>query len=291
LRIYDGFKFKEQDQKIIDNYMAFRSGHSDKTVITNISGIRIFMRFHKNKTFDEISLEDVIEFYRKHESSENTKIQYLSRLTLFYNWGISENYFLRNPVEKFLVTLRKSKKEREYLTKEQTNYLLSNVFEYEYRLFLMFFLHTGVRNSEFRNLKIHDVDMDERTIRILGKGRKERYVFIDNELYSYLKIWLIQRDSKFPKSDHFFVNRLGNPIRLTHLVSFTDYLNEVSKNKIGFRITPHILRHTFATRCIDMGMDLKTLSLILGHEDIKTTSIYLHKNKESLKREFLRVMN
>jgi len=101
LRIYDGFKFKEQDQKIIDNYMAFRSGHSDKTVITNISGIRIFMRFHKNKTFDEISLEDVIEFYRKHESSENTKIQYLSRLPYFIIGELVKIIFLEILLKSF----------------------------------------------------------------------------------------------------------------------------------------------------------------------------------------------
>jgi len=291
LKICDGFRFKDYDQKIIDDYSAFRSGNSDSTIKTNISGIRIFMRFHKNKTFDEISIDDVIEFYRRYKSSENSKIQYLSTLSLFYDWGIEEKYFLRNPIGKFLGTLRKSKKEREYLTSEQIKYLLSNIFEYDYRLYLIVFLNTGLRNTEFRNLKFHDVDLKERSIRVLGKGKKERFVFINDELHSYLKIWLIQRELRDPKTQHFFVNRLGKPITQINLVQFSDYVNDISKSTIGFRITPHILRHSFATRCIDKGMDLKTLSLILGHEDIKTTSIYLHKNKESLKREFFRVMN
>jgi len=274
---------------LFEKYIDFCSGLSPLTIRGYINSYNVFRKYVK-KDWEDITVEDILFFYNKYSGvGENTKIQVLGTINRFYNWAIDEGYLLRNPVRKFLRTLKKEKKERQFLTEEQAEYLLSKITNYKYYVMTLTFLRTGIRNSELINLKLSDLDLKNREILIRGKGRKHRYVFISDDLYKHLKIWMREREYLDPHCDNLFITQYGKPY--SKLIRYVYHINKVVEGKIPFRITPHILRHTFATMMLEKGMDLKTLSLILGHEDIGTTSIYLHKNKEMLKKEYLRIMN
>jgi integrase/recombinase XerD len=273
---------------LFKKYIEFHSGLSELTIISYKRCYNVFRRYVK-KDWEHITTDDILDFYRRYDNvCENTKIQVLGTVNRFYDWAIIEGYLLRNPVKKFLRTLKHEKKERKFLTEKQVEYLLSKITNYKYYVMTLTFLRTGVRNFELINLKLFDVDLSSREILVRGKGRKHRYVFISDDLYKHFKIWLKEREYLDPQCDNFFVTHYGKSY--TGLDKYVYHINTAVKGKIPFRITPHILRHTFATMMLNKGMNLKTLSLILGHEDIGTTSIYLHKNKEMLKREYLRVM-
>jgi integrase/recombinase XerD len=282
----------ESSKKLSETYLNFCSGLSEDSRHSYKSSLNIFLKyFPEHKSWSSLIVNDIINYYKNYEASKNTKIYILRSLNRFYIWANREGYLLNNPVESFLSTLKPEKKEREYLTKKQSEILLLNIGILSYSMMTLFILRTGVRIKELMNLKLDDVNLRERTVFIKGgKGGKDRYTFFDLETEVKLNAWLRERELSNPKCDNLFINTRGKPLTTSAVTIYTNYINEVVKDKIDIRITPHILRHTFATECLENRMDLKTLSLILGHEDIKTTSIYLHKNKESLKREYIRTM-
>ncbi|GAA0128729.1 tyrosine recombinase XerC [Methanococcus maripaludis] len=282
-----------KSKELVERYLKFCSGLSETTIANYKSTMNIFLNYYEDDdvSFENLTIEDIIEFFEVYEASRNTKIYRLRSLNRFYHWANKHKHIIGNPVKSFLNTLKPDKKERDYLTQRQSGDLLRNIIDINFYIFTMFFIKTGVRVSEFQNILLDDVDFTEKTIFIRGgKGRKDRYVFFDSEMGINLKRWLRERDILKPKAPNLFLNRRGKAIGKSSITHYIRYLNDVYGKKVNKRITPHILRHTFATTCVDKGMDLRTLQDILGHEDIKTTSIYLHKNKESLKREYLRVM-
>tara|TARA_A100001015_G_scaffold189775_1_gene211455 strand:- start:162 stop:767 length:606 start_codon:yes stop_codon:yes gene_type:complete len=136
---------------------------------------------------------------------------------------------------------------------------------------------TGIRVSELINMKLSNILFKENIIKILGKGNKERFVplgnIASNEINKYLKIRnrnII--DSKF--SDILFLNRYGRG--LTRSMIFKIISDSFKKITLDKKISPHTLRHSFATHLLKNGADLRTIQLILGHESITTTEIYTH---------------
>jgi len=280
-------------KELVKKYLEFHTSLSKDSLKYYKAGLNAFMKYFpdENKSWENLTVEDAIFFYRSYNVSKNTKIRRLNDVNRFYNWAMKQKYLVENPIETFVTTLRPEKKERAYLTEKQFKILLSNVKDFNYYTYTLFLLKTGVRISEFVNLKLKEVDFENGIIFIhAGKGAKDRYVFMDVELASRLEYYLEMRILTNPSCDNFFVNKHGRKLAEDQITKYTDYLNDVMDGSISFRITPHILRHTFATAMLEKGMDLKSLSLILGHEDIKTTSQYLHKNKEALQKEYLKAM-
>jgi len=280
-------------KELVKKYLEFHTSLSKGSLKYYKAGLNAFMKYFpdENKSWENLTVEDAIFFYRSYNVSKNTKIRRLNDVNRFYNWAMKQKYLVENPIETFVTTLRPEKKERAYLTEKQFKILLSNVKDFNYYTYTLFLLKTGVRISEFVNLKVKQVDFENGIIFIhAGKGAKDRYVFMDVELASRLEYYLEMRILTNLSCNNFFVNKHGRKLAEDQITKYTDYLNEVMDGSISFRITPHILRHTFATAMLEKGMDLKSLSLILGHEDIKTTSQYLHKNKEALQKEYLKAM-
>lgn len=283
-----------RSKELVKKYLEFHTSLSKDSIKYYKAGLNTFMKYFpdENKSWENLTVEDAIQFYKRYDVSKNTRIKRLNDVNRFYNWAIKQKYLLENPIETFISTLRPEKKERAYLTERQSKTLLSNAKNFNYYSYTLFLLKTGVRISEFCNLKLKDVDFENGTIFIrAGKGAKDRYVFMDLELASRLEYYLEMRCLTNPSCENFFVNRYGRKLAESQITEYTNYLNEVMDGVVSFRITPHILRHTFATNMLEKNMDLKSLSLILGHDDIKTTSQYLHKNKEALQKEYLKAMS
>lgn len=132
---------------------------------------------------------------------------------------------------------------------------------------------TGIRIAELSNIKISDFNLEEKSILIQGKGKKERYVYISNlEVIKAVKKWLGVRNLLSPNCNNLFVNKYGNPLSIYGIENmFYKYRDLADINPSA---TPHYLRHTFATQLLENGADLRSVQELLGHSKISTTEIY-----------------
>lgn len=146
----------------------------------------------------------------------------------------------------------------------------------------------GLRVSELVNLKLSDLYLDERFIRVLGKGNKERLVPISPRAIDELYMWFDQRNAmkiKPGEEDYVFLNRRGAHLTRTMVLIFIkDYARDAGIRKT---ISPHTLRHSFATSLLEGGADLRAIQAMLGHESIGTTEIYTHVSTKTLREEIL----
>jgi len=149
---------------------------------------------------------------------------------------------------------------------------------------------TGVRASEFVNIKLFDIEMKERTIRIFGKGKKERLVAFSRSaretLENYLKNLRPKLVAKNPlHEEHVFLNNLGKPLTVRGLELILADIDR--KTGLHLQLHPHIFRHSIATHLLEGGADLRVIQDLLGHESLNTTQIYTHVTEEEMKEEFL----
>ena len=150
---------------------------------------------------------------------------------------------------------------------------------------------SGVRVSELVNIKLSDLDVRNRTIRILGKGRKERIVMFSKScqktIMDYLKNSreeLLRRNKSDFSLDFLFLNQYGRKLSTRGV----EYILDDIQNKTGchYGLHPHLLRHTFATHLLEGGADLRVIQELLGHESLNTTQIYTHVTEEAMKAQF-----
>ena len=145
---------------------------------------------------------------------------------------------------------------------------------------------TGVRIGELINIKVNDINRYDRTIKILGKGRKERVVvygsYCEDALDLYLRDGRLELNKK--EIDYLFLNKNGGRLSDRYVRKIID--DVVVKCQIDYQISPHTLRHTFATDMLNNGADLMTVKELLGHSSINTTGIYTHISNEQLKKVY-----
>ena len=146
----------------------------------------------------------------------------------------------------------------------------------------------GLRVSELVSLRLSDLYLDDRFIRVKGKGRKERLVPISDSAVEQLKLWFADRnqmDIKPGEEDYVFLNRRGKHLTRTMILIMVKRLG--ADAGIQKTISPHTLRHSFATALLEGGADLRAIQAMLGHESIGTTEIYTHIDTHELRREIL----
>lgn len=166
-----------------------------------------------------------------------------------------------------------------YLTREELTRLL-NACQDDYEKLIIGLLLTGVRVSELVNIRVSDIDIDKRSIRVVGKGYKERVVFFADWLVPLLKRYLRQN-----KSEWLFPSEL-NPDQHVHYVTVERTLKKIVKRAgINKKVTPHTLRHTFATLSLASGLDIREIQELLGHSSLSSTQIYTHVDPQRLKQK------
>lgn len=146
----------------------------------------------------------------------------------------------------------------------------------------------GLRVSELVTLHLSDLYLDEHFVRVIGKGRKERLVPISESAIKQLKLWFTDRDQmdiKPGEEDYVFLNRRGAHLTRTMILIMIKRLG--ADAGINKTISPHTLRHSFATALLAGGADLRAIQAMLGHESIGTTEIYTHIDTHELRREIL----
>ena len=152
-------------------------------------------------------------------------------------------------------------------------------------LILEMLYSTGVRVSELVNIKLKDINFHDQKILILGKGNKERYTYYGKRVKELLELYINKARKELPNSEYLFLNKHGKMLNQRVVRMITE--NNAFKAKIDVKVTPHTLRHTYATHMLNGGADLKSVGDLLGHENLSTTQIYTHVSNERLRNVYL----
>ena len=231
----------------------------------------------------------IAEIYKKKLSKRSIDRKY-SLIRTFYNYLEKKNVLENN-----IFTLVENPKKEEKLPRFINEYELDKMFEVpdnspkgqRDRLILELLYGTGVRVSELVNIKINDIDFNNNSIKVRGKGNKDRYVFYGKyckeAINNYIKngrISLLNGQT----CDYLLLNRFGKNISV---VSIRKILNDIiNKCSLDIKISPHVLRHTFATHLLNEGADIMHVKELLGHSSLSTTSIYTHVTNEKIKEVY-----
>jgi integrase/recombinase XerD len=203
----------------------------------------------------------------------------------FYKFLISENYIQTDPTI-YLSAPKIPTILPDMLSIEEVDRLLNSVSDTDKisirnRAMLELLYATGLRVSELISLKFSDIDINECYIKILGKGNKERIVPFEEKAQLYLKRYLKIR--KRVNSEYVFLTKLNKPI--SRIEFWRQLKNIALKAGITKNITPHTLRHSFATHLLTGGADIRFVQEMLGHSSISTTQIYTHVSQDRLQEQ------
>lgn len=267
------------------DYLIIDKKYSIKTKEAYESDLLEFDSF-VNADFTKLNKND-IESYIKHLSFKNLDARSISRhistLRSFYKFLMIEGIINNNPTE-FAETPKQVKKLPHVLAKEEVDLLLdikldSNI-DYRDKAILELMYATGLRVSELVNLKIDEIYFDDDLIRTTGKGSKERLIPIGDVARKYLLIYINEHRDDMNKKDSnkvFFISR-------------QEVYDMIKKRAleagIKTHISPHVLRHSFATHLLENGADLRVIQELLGHSDIGTTQIYTHLSNSKLMDDY-----
>ncbi|MGB1283655.1 MAG: tyrosine-type recombinase/integrase [Polaribacter sp.] len=257
--------------------------------------ISYYAQASKITHISEVNSKNVQMFFvqgRAHKNWKTTTFRtYYMTLVVFFRWCIKQGHLQENPLEDFeLPKLEKALPKK--LKKQEALLLLEYAYNYpythkylKYRNHAIFatFLFAGLRKSELLNLKLNDIDLENLTLFVRqGKGNKDRIIPISYTLAQSLHRYLVERKKSHKTCPEFFTssNRNGG-FTDSGLKRLTDKLKKASK--LDFTI--HKLRHTFATLMLEGGCDIFSLSKMMGHSDIKTTTIYLSATAEHLRSQ------
>jgi len=248
----------------------------------------------KKYNYLKINKEEIMEYlkYLDDFKYQNKSIsRNLSCLRCFYNFLV-EIKLIENNIFKRIRNPKTSKKLPNYLSMVEIKNVLERLEEKTKEdirdkcLFELMY-STGLRVSETSDLKLKDIDFKEQSIRVLGKGSKERIVYFGKYALELLNKYKKVRNEFLIKGDieYLFLNKIGT--RLSRQ-SMEQIINKIMKKTgINHKISPHTLRHTYATHLLDNGADLKSVQELLGHENLDTTEIYTHVSNERLRKEYL----
>lgn len=238
----------------------------------------------------KISEETIQQFIYSVSKEVNPRSQarIISGLKSFFSYLIFEDYRSDNPME-LIETPKTGRKLPDTLSVEEIDVLISAIDlssnEGERNRAMLETLYgCGLRVSELVSLKISDLFFDEGFIKITGKGNKQRFVPIGNLTQKYIHIYKdnirTHLNIKKGHEDTLFLNRRGS--QLTRAMIFTIIKNLAVQIDLNKSISPHTLRHSFATHLLENGADLRSIQLMLGHESITTTEIYVHLDRKFL---------
>ena len=243
----------------------------------------------------DVKLDDLQRFAAWiHERGIGPKSQarILSGVRTFYHYLVVDGYLEVDPTE-LLESPHLPKHLPEYLTTEEVDRLeaaidLTSAEGHRNRAIIEVFFSCGLRVSELVELKLSNLFLNERFMRVVGKGGKERLVPISQRAVGELELWFDDRRQmriKPGEDDYVFLNRRGHHLTRTMILIMVKRLGEAAG--IKKTLSPQTLRHSFATALLRGGADLRVIQVLLGHADIATTEIYTHMDDESLRQAVL----
>lgn len=278
-------------------YLRFERGLSDHSVEAYEQDLDKLRQYCDTYHLDivRLTLSDLEQFvYQTFNEQSNARSQarILSGIRSFYRFLLYKNFIEQDPSE-LLAQPRKEQHLPSVLTLEEIDAMIAQIDlssneGHRNRAIIEMLYGSGLRVSELTELKLSNIYLEEEYMLILGKGSKQRYVPISPEAKKWFIYWLEERshwpiDSK--ATDYAFLNRRGRP--LTRAMVFTIIKRLTEAAGIHKVVSPHTLRHSFATHLLQNGADLRVIQQLLGHEDLATTEIYTHVDVQDLRKAIL----
>jgi integrase/recombinase XerD len=279
-------------------YLLLERGFSDNTREAYLRDVRQFFEFINSEGLGvcEVTLEDLHRFtWQLHEVgiSARSIARIHSGLRSFYSYILLEGMIETNPTA-LLESPKKGVRLPEVLSTEEIDSILSvidlSLLEGQRDKAVIELLYScGLRVTELCNLKMHDLFLEEGFLRVVGKGNKERLVPMSPKAVKELGLWFATRNIILPKAgeeDYVFlsVRRRQHLSRITVFHNLRLYAERAGITKT---VSPHTLRHSFATHLLEGGANLRVIQAMLGHEQISTTEIYTHIDRSMLKQQVL----
>lgn len=293
------------DIELIDDFIMYLNGiksYSSNTIDAYKLDVIEFLDFiisekmaaGLTKIRNERICRNFISYLSNKEYASSTIHRKLSALTTFYNYCLREEFVTNNFFEN--VSAPKAPKRLPKMIKESEVQMLFEACDLENKLgyrnycLLGCLYGCGLRVSELCNIQIKDIDFNDRTIKIHGKGNKDRYVVMYEELASSLKHYIstfrveLLYNSKDENNRYLFLNKNGTQLTRVGVRKILDKL--VHDCGETFHISPHMLRHSFATALLNNGADMRSVQELLGHESLSTTQIYTHVSFDAIRSSY-----
>ncbi len=285
--------FKSEGKDFID-YLLIDKKYSENTISSYKNNLDNFFRYFNTKEIDQITkqdLRDYIKYLGNNNLTEKSIANNISTLRSFYKFLIIEKKVNNNPIL-FIDLPKIAKTLPNVLSVDEVDKLLdikvNDPYSARNKAMLELMYSSGLRISELINLKLTDISIDEALVRIFGKGSKERIIPIGDIALSALnKYIMIYRDCLIKKqnSDYLFLSSRGD--KMSRQGFFKIIKRIALEQNITTELSPHTLRHSFATHMLNGGADLRSIQELLGHSDISTTQIYTHISREKIKNEYI----
>lgn len=295
----ENINLNKENKQILDDYqmylIAVKYMNEKTSVSSYIEDLYKYLEYmeHNNiRSALKIKYNDIID-YLKYLDDNNYKVTSVTRkiisIKLFHKY-LNEKYNIEN-VSLKINNPKFYRKLPNILTIEEVDKLLDikliTAFDYRNKAMLELMYSSGLRVSELVDLKLSNINIENGYVRIFGKGKKERIVPIGEIALDYLKIYINEyRDSmlKGYYTENVFLNNHGK--NMTRQGFFLIIKKIADEKNINKNITPHMLRHSFATHLLNNGADLRTIQEMLGHSNISTTQIYTTVTSDILKENY-----
>ena len=278
--------YGEEIPEIVKLYVVCKKidGLADTTLETYMRVLGIFFRAVR-KPAEMVTPNDIRLYlyqYQKERGCSNRSLdKYRGYLYSFFTWATDEGYIPRNPM-KTITAIKYEKKPRLNLTQLELEYLRSGCRTVRDHAIVEFLYSTGCRVSELSTVKKSDIDWNARSVHLFGKGKKHRTSYLNAKAEVSLLTYLQSRNDD---CEYLFVTE-RKEYRQLSTAAIEKVIRKIAERtsfKIEKSVTPHVLRHTMATRAVESGMPIEEVKQILGHEKIDTTMIYTHTCVESVR--------
>ena len=282
-------------------YLSVEKNFSEHTLSAYCSDIISFILWLNGESILEVNFEklrEYLHFIQRFDYKKTTIARKTASIRTFYKFLFREKYIDSNP-SLSLTAPKRPKPLPKFLTPEEVEQILNNVkidtpSGFRNRVILELLWATGMRVSELSNLNYGDINLEENEIRVFGKGAKERIVLMSNRAKEYLAQYIKSARNLIPKMGYsageleenspLFINNTG--YRLQNK-TIRKVINEtVEKIELPKKVTPHVFRHSFATKLIENGADLRVVQELLGHAGISNTQIYTHVSMKHMKEVY-----
>jgi len=273
---------EQEDLKKYLEYLKYSKNYSDNTILNYKDDIDEYLSFLEREYLSlyDIKYSDIrflLDYYNELHLKSISIRRKISSIKGFYKYLGRINKVNDNPFS-YVTLPKKEKKLPQFLHYNEMIEIfdsidITNFLGLRNRLIMELLYASGIRVSELVNIKLNDIDLNNKSISVIGKGRKMRIVFFNDICKKYLDMYL-NESKNIRKDDYLIINHYGNKITTRGIRLIMD--NIIRETSIKKNVHPHTLRHTFATHLLNNGCDLLTVQELLGHSSISTTGIYTH---------------
>ena len=294
---------EEKEKEYLDGFLTYLSvekNFSDNTLNAYNSDIVSYILWLNGFSCTDVDfnkLREYLHFIQKFEYKKTTIARKTAAIRTFYKYLFRERYIDNNPAIS-LTAPKRPKALPKFLTPAEVEQILNNIridtpAGFRNRVILELLWATGMRVSELSNLNFGDLNLEENEIRVFGKGAKERIVLVSDRAKKYLEQYISSvrnliapeyNTNEINEDTPLFINCTG--YRLQNKTIRTAINDVVAKIELPKKVTPHVFRHSFATKLIENGADLRVVQELLGHAGISNTQIYTHISMKHLQEVY-----